>query len=111
MGPSARQAFAVPQETLTRRSSGANCSFRKFSPGCGRLWGRWRFTTLGKEDVLTTLFRISEKTTELGPCTVRSGTYDPCPRPASVKLLGVPFCEECAREQEAYFAIGEMSLN
>jgi hypothetical protein len=23
--------------------------------------------------------------------------------------LGVPFCEQCAREQEAYFAIGELA--
>jgi hypothetical protein len=26
-----------------------------------------------------------------------------------VKILGVPFCEQCAREQEAYFAIGELA--
>jgi hypothetical protein len=28
-----------------------------------------------------------------------------------VEIRGVPFCERCAREQEAYFAIGEMSRN
>ena len=49
-----------------------------------------------------------EATTELGTCQVRSGTEHPCPRPAAVKIWGVPFCEQCAREQEAYFAIGEL---
>jgi hypothetical protein len=24
-------------------------------------------------------------------------------------MLGIPFCEACAREQEAYFAIGELT--
>ena len=42
-------------------------------------------------------------------CQVRSGTDNPCGRPASVKIRGVPFCEPCAREQEAYFAIGELT--
>jgi hypothetical protein len=26
-----------------------------------------------------------------------------------VEIRGVPFCERCAREQEAYFAIGELT--
>ncbi len=43
------------------------------------------------------------------PCQVRSGTDNPCGRSASVKIRGVPFCEPCAREQEAYFAIGELT--
>jgi hypothetical protein len=43
------------------------------------------------------------------PCQVRSGTANPCGRPASVKIRGVPFCEPCAREQEAYFTIGELT--
>jgi hypothetical protein len=47
--------------------------------------------------------------TELGSCQVRSRTDRPCVRPAVVKILGVPFCEQCAREQEAYFAIGELA--
>jgi hypothetical protein len=42
-------------------------------------------------------------------CTVRSGTDNPCMRPAMVKVRGIPFCEPCAREQEAYFAIGELT--
>lgn len=42
-------------------------------------------------------------------CLVRSGTDDPCHRPASVKIGGVPFCEPCAREQEAYFTVGELT--
>lgn len=43
------------------------------------------------------------------PCQVRSGTDNPCPRPASVTIRGVPFCEPCAHEQEAYFTIGELT--
>lgn len=47
--------------------------------------------------------------TESGPCQVRSETDCPCPRSAAVEIRGVPFCEPCAREQEAYFAIGELT--
>ena len=43
------------------------------------------------------------------PCQVRSGTDNPCGRPALVEIRGVPFCKPCAREQEAYFAIGELT--
>jgi hypothetical protein len=42
-------------------------------------------------------------------CKVRSETNDPCLRPAVVEVRGVPFCEPCAREQEAYFTIGELT--
>jgi hypothetical protein len=52
---------------------------------------------------------LTEATTELGSCQVRSRTERPCVRPAVVKILGVPFCEQCAREQEAYLAIGELA--
>jgi hypothetical protein len=40
---------------------------------------------------------------------VRSSTDSPCPRTAEVEILGVAFCGACAREQEAYFAIGELT--
>ncbi len=50
-----------------------------------------------------------EATTELGPCGVRSGTDHLCPRPAVVKICGIPFCQRCAREQEAYIAVGELT--
>jgi hypothetical protein len=43
------------------------------------------------------------------PCQVRSRTDSPCPRTAEVEFLGVAFCGPCAREQEAYFAIGELT--
>ena len=46
---------------------------------------------------------------KLEQCRVRSGTDDPCLRPAAVKIGGIPFCETCAREQETYFAIGELT--
>ena len=42
------------------------------------------------------------------PCQVRSNTQNPCSRRAVVEIQGVAFCESCAREQEAYFAIGEL---
>jgi hypothetical protein len=47
--------------------------------------------------------------TKPGPCQVRSKTESPCPRPAVVEIRGIPFCGPCAREQEAYFAIGELT--
>ena len=42
------------------------------------------------------------------PCQVRSETGSPCPRRAAAEVRGVAFCGPCAREQEAYFAIGEL---
>jgi hypothetical protein len=47
--------------------------------------------------------------TKPGPCQVRIDTENPCPRSAEVEILGVAFCGACAREQEAYFAIGELT--
>jgi hypothetical protein len=52
---------------------------------------------------------LTEATTKLGPCQVRSKTGRPCPREAVVEIWGMPFCEQCAREQQAYFAIGELT--
>ncbi len=52
---------------------------------------------------------MSEATTKPGSCQVRVYTESPCPRRAEVEILGVAFCEACAREQEAYFAIGELT--
>jgi len=43
------------------------------------------------------------------PCQVRSKTESPCLHRAVVEIRGIPFCETCAREQEAYFAIGELT--
>jgi len=43
-------------------------------------------------------------------CQVRSKTESPCPRAAVVEIRGVGFCGPCAREQEAYFAIGELVM-
>ncbi|HEV2094213.1 MAG TPA: hypothetical protein VGR18_13710 [Rubrobacter sp.] len=39
---------------------------------------------------------------------MRSKTESPCPNRAVAEIRGVAFCEPCAREQEAYFAIGEL---
>ena len=52
---------------------------------------------------------MTEGVKKLGPCQVRSKTGNPCPRRAEVEILGVAFCGQCAREQEAYFAIGELT--
>ena len=48
--------------------------------------------------------------TKLGLCQVRSETEHPCPHKAVTKIWDIPFCESCAREQEAYFAIGELTM-
>ncbi len=52
---------------------------------------------------------MSEVMTKPGPCQVRINTQSPCPRRAEVEIMGVAFCEPCAREQEVYFAIGELT--
>jgi hypothetical protein len=52
---------------------------------------------------------LTEAPTKLGPCQVRSRTESPCPRRAEVEIMGVVMCGPCAREQEAYFAIGELT--
>ena len=40
---------------------------------------------------------------------MRINAEDPCPRSAEVEILGVAFCGPCARQQEVYFAIGELT--
>ena len=52
---------------------------------------------------------MGEAATGLGSCQVRSETESPCLRPATVEIGGVPFCELCARDQEAYFAVGTLT--
>jgi hypothetical protein len=52
---------------------------------------------------------LTEAMTKPGPCQVHINTQSPCPRRAEVEILGVPFCGPCARQQEAYFAIGELT--
>jgi hypothetical protein len=52
---------------------------------------------------------LGEATRKLGKCQVRSKTQSPCLKPAVVEIRGIPFCGPCAREQEAYFAIGELT--
>jgi hypothetical protein len=49
-------------------------------------------------------------TRDLGPCQVRSKTEHPCPHQAVLEIQGIPFCEGCASEQEAYFAIGKLTM-
>jgi hypothetical protein len=52
---------------------------------------------------------LTEAMTKPGPCQVHIYTQSPCPRRAEVEILGVAFCGPCARQQEAYFAIGELT--
>jgi hypothetical protein len=40
---------------------------------------------------------------------VRIYTESPCQGSAEVEILGVAFCEPCACQQDAYFAIGELT--
>ena len=51
-----------------------------------------------------------EATTKLGPCQVRSKTEHPCPNQAVFEIWGIPYCEACAGEQEAYFDIGKLTM-
>ncbi len=62
-----------------------------------------RTRTIVVEDLL------KPEATKLGLCQVGSETDCPCPRQAVIEIRGVPFCEQCAREQESYFAIGELT--
>jgi hypothetical protein len=52
---------------------------------------------------------LTEAMAKPGHCQRQSRTESPCPRRAEVEILGVAFCGACAREQEAYFAIGELT--
>ena len=52
---------------------------------------------------------MTEAVTKQGPCQVRIYTESPCPRSAEVEILGVAFCGPCARQQAAYFSIGELT--
>jgi hypothetical protein len=52
---------------------------------------------------------LTQPMTNPGPCQVRSKTRSPCLHQAVLEIGGIPFCEACAREQEAYFAIGELT--
>jgi hypothetical protein len=52
---------------------------------------------------------LNEATRTPGSCQVRSKTQSPCLHQAVVEIQGISFCEACAREQEAYFAIGELT--
>ena len=52
---------------------------------------------------------MPEAMTKPGDCQVRSRAESPCLRCAEVEILGVAFCGPCARQQEAYFAIGELT--
>ena len=40
---------------------------------------------------------------------MRSQMENPCPHRAVAQIRSIPFCEGCAREQQAYFAVGELT--
>jgi hypothetical protein len=52
---------------------------------------------------------LTQATTKPDPCQVGSKTQSPCLHRAVVEIRGIRFCGACAREQEAYFAIGELT--
>jgi hypothetical protein len=59
---------------------------------------------MGKEHLL-----IKATTKQLGLCQVGSKTEHPCTHQATAEFHGIPFCGSCAREQEAYFSMGELT--
>ncbi len=59
---------------------------------------------MGRKEAL-----LTKATMGLVPCQVRSKTESPCTNRAVVEIQGIAFCEPCAREQESYFAIGELT--
>jgi predicted Fe-S protein YdhL (DUF1289 family) len=74
----------------------------------GALAGGERITSRGsrihrRQDLLV------DAVTQQGPCQVRSRTQSPCLHQAVVEIRGIPFCGACARQQEVYFAIGELT--
>ena len=52
---------------------------------------------------------MTQAVTKPGRCQVRIYAENPCPRSSEVEILGVAFCGACARQQEVYFAIGELT--
>jgi hypothetical protein len=52
---------------------------------------------------------LPEAKTRPEPCQVRIYTESPCQRSAEVEILGVAFCGPCTRQQDLYFAIGELT--
>ena len=74
----------------------------------GALIGGVRTTSRGSR-IRRRKVLLTQVTTKPGPCQVRSNTESPCLHRAVMEIRGIPFCETCAREQEAYFAIGELT--
>ena len=62
-----------------------------------------------QSDLTCVAAELLAEATKQEACQVRSKVEDPCPRRAEVEILGVPFCAPCARRQDAYFAIGELT--
>ena len=65
--------------------------------------------TSGRSHVRRSEAPLSQATTKPGPCQMRSRAESPCLNRAAVKIQGIPLCAGCAREQEAYFAVGELT--
>src|SRR5215210_8182476 len=87
-----------------RLLTGATSPVRIF---CPQDYSRGRTTEFGSWEKGVLL--AGATTEQRGPCRLRSKTDHPCPHWAVVEIRGIPFCEPCAREQEAYFAMGELT--
>ena len=87
-----------------RLPTGASSPARRFA---SQDYPRGRTTELGSWEKEVLL--VEATTDQRGPCQVRSVTGHPCTHRAVAEIRGVPFCEPCAREQEAYFAMGELT--
>lgn len=79
-------------------------------PLASRRYSEPRSSTLGRAQGLR-LQNVRELSFpgKLEQCQVGRETEQPCPNPATVEIRSVPFCERCAREQEAYFTVGEIT--
>ena len=75
----------------------------------GALTGGVRITSRGCPIRRRKVRFIDAVTQQRPSCQVRSRTQSPCLHQAVVEIRGIPFCEACARQQEAYFAIGELT--
>jgi hypothetical protein len=75
----------------------------------GALTGGERITSRGSRIRRRKVLSIDALTQQGPSCQVRSRTQSPCLHQAVVEIRGIPFCGACAREQEVYFAIGELT--
>ena len=95
-----RLRFGRSWTTGNRRSTKTSSPAANGAPS--RMPG-YLFEVGGKERL------VAGAKTESRAWQLRSRTNRPCLRLTAVKIRGIRFCEPCAREQEGYFVIGELT--